>query len=148
MTYAPPSEIVTGLFVSGWPQLDIGPFQTVVSCLSNQPHVADKNFHFCPLTDDAFEIVKGDWARAQLAADFAASEVQRGHRVLVFCREGMNRSGLVAALAVRLLRRCSGQEALELVQARRAGSLYNWHFKKALMALSPPAAPEADAPAV
>jgi len=85
-----------------------------------------------PLTDDAFEIVEGDWERAMLAAQEVASVSCSGQRVLVSCVEGRNRSGLVAALAVHILTGMSGQDACSKVQAGRSGSLYNWHFVQAL----------------
>lgn len=87
-----------------------------------------------PLTDDAFEIVKGDEARAKKAAEVVARAVVNGGKVLVTCSAGQNRSGWVAAWAMVMLG-TSGKEAVEHVQARRPKSLYNWFFKTHLEGL-------------
>lgn len=88
-----------------------------------------------PLTDDAFEIVKGDEQRAERAASAAAAELKAGGKVLVTCSAGQNRSAWVAAWAMVMLG-MPGKKAVEHVQARRPESLYNWFFKTHLEALS------------
>jgi hypothetical protein len=56
------------------------------------------------------------------------SERAQHSPVMIHCRAGRNRSGLLAALVLRELEGISGQEALERVQAARPKSLYNQHF--------------------
>jgi hypothetical protein len=137
-------EHVSGgcLIMSGWPNAhlvaDLG-----VSCLKDVPTLFDertRTWH-APLTDDAFCVVAGDLERAHAAADWSAKWVAHGKRVAVVCREGLNRSGLVAALAIRQLASIDGALALEYVQARRSGSLYNWFFQQALRELPAPPVP-------
>lgn len=65
---------------------------------------------------------------AAWAARGVAQAVRDGQRCLVTCAMGLNRSGLVTALALRELAGCSGRKARELVQRVRRGSLVNEHF--------------------
>ena len=85
-----------------------------------------------PLTDDAFQIVDGDWERARAAAERVVVAQYSGKRSLITCVEGRNRSGLVAAIALATMRGNGGQDAIDMVQRTRPGSLYNWHFQEAL----------------
>lgn len=64
--------------------------------------------------------------------------LQGGTKVLVHCQEGRNRSGLIAALAIREIHQCSGQEALMQVRARRPGMLSNRRFASYLESLPAP----------
>ena len=62
-----------------------------------------------------------------------ASEVERHirsdrGRVLVMCHAGRNRSGLVSALIIRQLLRCSGAGALAHVRSRRPHAVANTVF--------------------
>ncbi|MBW2672266.1 MAG: hypothetical protein JRD89_02470 [Deltaproteobacteria bacterium] len=84
------------------------------------------------MTDDAFEIVKGDWECALGAAEQIDAACAGGNRCLVTCVEGRNRSGFVAALAIHLIGDVLGDEAIAAVQNNRTGALYNWHFQNAL----------------
>jgi protein-tyrosine phosphatase len=63
--------------------------------------------------------------------------VRADRRVLVACAGGRNRSGLVAALAVRQLLGCSGAQALTWVQSRREDALNNATFARHLAGLPP-----------
>jgi len=85
-------------------------------------------------TDDIQPPSESERTTIALAAEIAQA-YGRGHRVLVLCREGKNRSGLVAALAIAAVERCGGNRAMEIVQAARAGALYNWHFQQMLLAI-------------
>lgn len=58
--------------------------------------------------------------------------------VLVHCRAGRNRSGLLAALVVRELRRCTGKEALHQVRLRRPNAVANPAFEAYLEGLPTP----------
>jgi len=79
-----------------------------------------------PLTDDAWEIIAGDKQRAETVSHWIAGRLRnKRNRVLAVCREGLNRSAWVAALAIQKLTHCSGKAAAEHVKARRPGSLYN-----------------------
>lgn len=57
---------------------------------------------------------------------------------LVHCHAGRNRSGLVSALIVRHVLKCTGAEARRLVQHRRPNALANPHFCAYLDSLGAP----------
>lgn len=71
-------------------------------------------------------------------ASFVAGLVGEGHRALVHCTFGRNRSGLVTALVVRELLGLSGAEALGYVQARRDRTVNNQAFASWLASLPAP----------
>lgn len=78
---------------------------------------------------------------ARRAAKEVAQEVASGRCVLVTCRMGWNRSGLVTALALRRLRGISGKEAYDLVQKKRPKALSNPTFAAILKSLPRPRRP-------
>lgn len=75
---------------------------------------------------------RGEIAVAKTASEVVADRVARGRRVLVTCWMGLNRSGLVTALALRHLTGMSGADALALVREKRLGALRNDHFARML----------------
>jgi hypothetical protein len=140
------SEIIPGLFqgsapVPG-PYVRMAGFSAVVFCA----------MEFQP-PPDAYEGVAVIYApnddnperpptREQLSKAIAASKqvalrVQAGQRVLVTCRMGINRSGLVSALAVHRLTGWPGVRCIQQVQARRLKSLRNPQFCALLARLEP-----------
>ena len=70
--------------------------------------------------------------QALAVARKAAQAMKDGRKVLSTCYAGINRSGLVSALTLRLYLGCSGFEAVRLVQQRRMGALRNPQFVKVL----------------
>ncbi len=64
-----------------------------------------------------------------------AQVIRKGKAVIVQCRAGRNRSGLLAALVVREITGCSGTEALEHVQRTRPNALANGYFCSYLRSL-------------
>ncbi len=64
------------------------------------------------------------WAISRMMADY----IHLGGRVLVTCHAGRNRSGLMNALIVRRLLKCSGAQALAEVRARRPNAVANPTF--------------------
>ncbi len=66
------------------------------------------------------------FARIKQLASIAARDLEHGD-VLVFCRFGNNRSGLVAGLTLRELG-FSGQEAIVAIRSKRPGALANLDF--------------------
>ena len=71
-------------------------------------------------------------ALGRLVADL----VSAGHRVLVHCRMGLNRSALVIATALTYMG-LSGREAVADLRRRRPGSLFNEVFAAHIEALPP-----------
>ena len=61
-----------------------------------------------------------------------AMRVREGKRVLVTCRLGMNRSGLVSATALHFLTGAGGEACVKRVRDARPGALSNPHFVRVL----------------
>lgn len=77
----------------------------------------------------------------QTAKNAAAAVIRayrQGKRILVCCHQGLNRSGLVVALALRVLLRVSGRRATIHVQLQREGALFNNAFVDWLATLPAP----------
>lgn len=90
----------------------------------------------CPFADDGVTRIDAVTRKAIFdTAARVARRVHQGKRVYVSCYQGINRSGLVVALAVRELTAASGREAREWVQSRRHGALRNKQFRELLDAL-------------
>ena len=66
---------------------------------------------------------------------FITDLVRRNKLVLVHCGAGLNRAGLVCALAYRELTSCSGTEAEDYIKRCRSGALMNPYFVTALRQL-------------
>jgi hypothetical protein len=90
----------------------------------------------CPLVDD--ERLPDPGLTLRLAG-VVAGLVGEGHRALVHCTFGRNRSGLMAALVVRELLGISGADALGRVRQRRPGAANNETFARWLASLPAPA---------
>lgn len=70
--------------------------------------------------------------QALAAAQQAAQAMAEGKKVLSTCFAGINRSGLVTALTLRIHLGCSGAEAVRMVKQRRMGALSNPQFVRVL----------------
>jgi hypothetical protein len=90
----------------------------------------------CPLVDGEGPPDPGVTLRL---AGLVAGLVGEGHRALVHCTFGRNRSGLVATLVVRELLGLSGADALAHVRARRDRVANNEVFAAWLSSLPAPA---------
>ena len=75
-----------------------------------------------------------DLAVLDASADLAARLLRSGHRVLVHCGLGLNRSPLLAGLVLNRLG-WSGRAAVERLRERRPGALYNEVYCEYLMNL-------------
>jgi hypothetical protein len=60
-----------------------------------------------------------DQLRAYAVADWVMSELEQGHRVLVRCQAGLNRSGLVTSLVLCQRAGMTGAEAIALIRSKR-----------------------------
>lgn len=77
----------------------------------------------------------GEWLDANLVAADVAKAVRAGKKVLVTCYAGINRSGLVTALAVHALTGWSGDQIVKHIRQCRDGALSNEAFVKAIRRL-------------
>ena len=68
-------------------------------------------------------------------AQAAAAAIRQGRRVLVTCAAGLNRSGLVSGLTLRLLKDWSPEECIARIQHARPGALGNLVFCHAIRTL-------------
>lgn len=89
----------------------------------------------CPLVDEGALPDEGLVLRL---ASLVAGLVEDGHRVLVHCTFGRNRSGLLVSLVVRELLGLSGAEAVAYVQGRRRNTVNNETFAAWLRSLPAP----------
>jgi len=87
--------------------------------------------------DDRFELpTREELAGAIAAARQVSVALKAGQKVLVTCRMGINRSGLVSALALHMTYGMSGREAIRLVkQKRKPRALTNPGFVEVLSRL-------------
>jgi protein-tyrosine phosphatase len=140
----PPTELVPGLWQGGCP-VDFDwvrrtGIDVVVDVADPDAHppaeaIVDLTYLKCPLVD-AGEIP--DPAVTLRLAGLVAGLVADGHRALVHCTFGRNRSGLVATLVVRELLGLSGADALSHVQAHRERAVNNSGFADWLRSLPAP----------
>ena len=94
---------------------------------------------FFPLKDDPTTnwLGKTLWCRQVLkVARKVAGDITEGKTVLVTCAAGLNRSGLVSALALCGLG-WTPNEAINAVREARPGALFNQQFVKVIRALGP-----------
>ncbi len=73
--------------------------------------------------------------RLHSVAALAAELIGKGHRVLSHCGLGLNRSALMAGLILMKTQGLTGSQAVEHLQARRPGALYNDVFARYLRSL-------------
>ncbi|MFI2606903.1 protein phosphatase [Kitasatospora sp. NPDC018619] len=125
----PWSGIVPGLWMGGHhftplggepqPAVVRGEFDLVVSLFTRPGHgPAPGVEHVVREVPDA-PLTPGQLLAVQEAAELTAAAVRRGRRVLVRCRSGYNRSGLVAVQALAGLGH-GCEEAVRLVRERRS----------------------------
>lgn len=143
-------EIVPGLWQGSKPRpgsaLGEAGFQVAVFCAREyQPspvyfpgvqviHAPNDDIPIYPLTPEDLKV-------AVQAATRVARHLAKGRKVLVTCLAGINRSGLVVALALHKAYGYSGRTCIEIVRSRRliedyGLALSNEHFVEALSKLS------------
>lgn len=84
------------------------------------------------IDDAGTPVTRAELETANDAAEAAAYYASEGLRVLVTCWQGINRSGLVSALALHKLTGASGEACIKRVQERRPGALTNPWFVETL----------------
>jgi hypothetical protein len=130
------SNVFTRLWVGSKPPFDrdMPDFDVLVLCAAElQPEALP--FHGrvvrCPIPDDA---LSDQQVRQVIAASKAvALALANGRRVLVTCSAGMNRSVLVASLALYIVTRMSSGEIIGIMRSKRhPNALYNRYFQALL----------------
>ena len=115
-------------------QLREAGFHTVVLCakelqFNNEGYFSGVNVIRAPSIDADDGPPPEHWIATWHAAAKRVAELsEAGHRVLVTCHAGLNRSGVVSALAIHYLTGKSGGECAKIVQAARANALFNEQF--------------------
>lgn len=137
-------EISPGLFQGSYPEeglcLHNHGFDVLVLCAQNYQTPAEKFPHvevvYAPNVDDLWQPPSEQRLRiASEAAKKVASFVREGKKVLVTCQAGLNRSGLVSAMALHVLHGWSGTRCVKQVQDRRFDALFNTQFVTVLRKL-------------
>ncbi len=127
------SQVFTRLWVGGIPpaDCDLPDFDMLVLCASEvQPERVA--FHGrlvrCPIPDSTLE--PRHIARVLVTSKAVAEALSGGQRVLVTCQAGINRSALVASLALARVTRMSADELVLLMRrARSPQALHNLYFR-------------------
>ena len=79
----------------------------------------------CPFVDVAEPVGLSTLRMIDQTSTAVAARVRAKQRTLVTCAAGLNRSGLVTALALTKLYGISGHDAVKWVQRERPGALFN-----------------------
>lgn len=128
------SQVFMRLWVGSQPPFDrdLPDFDMLVLCAQElQP--AHVEFHGrvvrCPVPDGVLE--PRQIARVLMTSRAVAQALAAGQRVLVTCQAGINRSALVASLALARVTRMSAEELVVLMRrARNPQALFNPHFRE------------------
>ena len=95
-------------------------------------HIVD-----CRWFDDDGVKLPADMNRLSSTADAVTTLVRSGHRILIHCLGGRNRSSLVVCLVLmRLNPDWTGSQAVAVLEAKRPGILTNPVFRKYLTSLN------------
>jgi protein-tyrosine phosphatase len=157
------SEIFQGLYIGGMPHADnqataatwlrselpgyhpalplpAPDSLVVVTCMPLQAHEATAihalvgaRMHDFSFTDDIQPPSIREMGIVRDAVAMVRHHRARHAPVVVLCREGKNRSGLVVAASIVSLYAWTAQSAIDRVRDRRPGALYNTFFTDALL---------------
>ena len=126
------SNVTKRLWIGGAPpfERDLPEFDVLVLCaaeLQPQRLAFARRVLRCPLPDAHLE--RAELNRAIVTARGVAQSLAGGHRVLVTCAQGRNRSAFVTGLAMGMLFEASAQQIIHTIRSRRrADCLTNPHF--------------------
>lgn len=137
------NEIIPGLWMGGKPPVGPGlsKYIDVLVLMAKDFQPSSKLFPditvlHAPMTDDHNGMPAGDSDTAMNTAMRVAKLVKQGKRVLVTCWAGRNRSGLVTALALMLLKKMNPDQAVGLIRAARSElAMRNPHFNNMLVVI-------------
>ena len=136
------SEIIPNLWQgsrrSTWSYLSSKGFNVLVLCAEEwQPpksaYPSSVEIIYAPNADDPFrQPTRNELLRAIQAGRDVALAIRRGKKVLVTCMAGLNRSGLVSALALHFITGDDGVTCMNRIHRKRPGSLRNQQFQQVL----------------
>jgi len=130
------SNVTKRLWIGGKPPFDrdLPDFDVLVLCAQElQPTqlAFSRRLIRCPLPDGV--LTTNELRRALVVGRSVAQELADGHRALVTCHMGWNRSGLVAGLAMGLCHRMSADQIVTRIRMLRSpNALGNQHFVQIL----------------
>lgn len=138
------SEIVPGLFVGSRPfpgrrpRVDVDTI--VLAAIEYQPPAElfpEAEVIHVPLDDDSSRPLRdAEILAATKAGNLVARRLREGRRVLVSCAMGLNRSALIAALAIHEVYGMNADEIIARIrQARGSWALTNPNFSRLLRAV-------------
>ena len=124
-----------GAFPPSGPKVREAGFDMVVLCarelqLPPEAHPGVEVVHAPNDDSEAFPLTKEKLRIAVRAADIVVQRIQAGGKVLVTCAAGLNRSGLVSAIALHKMYGWGGDECIRTVRTKRVASKH--HPGKAL----------------
>lgn len=146
-TFSPaPSRVARHLYQGalGWSDTvraaSSGNFDLVVSCAKeiDMPPLPPGVAHYTLRLTDEPKMSEAEFQRVLRAAGLVHAARRRGKRALVACAMGLNRSGLVTGLALRLAG-LSGTQAVHAVRASRGNfALSNDLYRRIVQEYRPP----------
>jgi len=143
-------EIVPNLWQGPYPKVQASVakagFNMLVFCAEELQDPAEEypgvRILYAPNSDDYTQKIPRDLLQIAVDAGRQVAEaVNQGQKVLVTCAAGINRSGLVSALALHFLYGWSGAECINRVQQKRVSQKYrmvaldNPQFRNCLLKL-------------
>ena len=132
------SKLYQGAIPPEGPWLACNGFRLLVLCAKEyQPsrsHFPNLCVIHAPNDDSGRPPTPREITIARHAAEYVAHAVRSGHRTLVTCAMGLNRSGLVTALALCELTGAPPWHCVDLVRKKRPGALQNPHFVRTILA--------------
>ena len=117
---------------------DMHGFDTIILCAQEwQPPMTGACIEVIRFLSDDTSLTRAHLQEAIFISGKIERRVRAGKHVLCTCFAGLNRSGLVTALAVMKLTRKPGHEVVDYIQRKRDGALCNESFAAALCRLRP-----------
>ena len=141
MALAEASEVAPGLYVGSKPAHGRHPYDVIVLAAEEyQPHATrfpGAHVIHVPLDDAPWRQMRPDEiADAVRIGEVVARHLRAGRRVLVTCAMGLNRSSLVAAIAMHDVHGMGADEIIARIRrARGEWALSNPNFEKLLRAV-------------
>ena len=132
------SEVAPGLYIGSKPAHGRHPFDVIVLAAEEyQPHASrfpGSEVIYMPLDDAPLRDMRPEEIAGAVRAGHAvARHLRAGRRALVTCAMGLNRSSLVAAIAMHEVHGMSANEIITRIRrARGTWALSNPNFEKLL----------------